>query len=66
MAFDMRCFKHAVGATGAAVWLRQKVYCYAGSSDFNDTEERDSAASMQLDMPRRSRQVTFTCNKCGE
>ena len=24
-----------------------------------------SAAQVQLGMPRRSRQVTFSCNKCG-
>ena len=37
-----------------------------GSSDTGAAEEGDAVARLQLDMPRRSRQVTFTCNKCGE
>lgn len=35
--------------------------------DKYDSESNDDSgsASIDLDLPRRSRQVTFTCNKCG-
>ena len=29
------------------------------------SNEESTSASIDLDIPRRSRQVTFTCNKCG-
>ena len=31
-----------------------------------DADVDGSVATIQLDMPRRSMQVTFTCDKCGE
>ncbi|CAL8461908.1 g1439 [Coccomyxa elongata] len=36
----------------------------SGSNTSNDGDEEDTGAWVQLEMPRRSRQVTFTCNKC--
>ena len=39
---------------------------HAGSNDSEHGEEESFEASMPLVMPRRSRQVTFTCNKCGK
>ncbi|KAK9908679.1 hypothetical protein WJX75_001344 [Coccomyxa subellipsoidea] len=36
----------------------------SGSNDSEHGEEESFEASMPLVMPRRSRQVTFTCNKC--
>lgn len=39
----------------------------AVGDDKYDSEGNDDSgsASIDLDLPRRSRQVTFTCNKCG-
>ncbi len=31
-----------------------------------NADANGSVATIQLDMPRRSMQVTFTCDKCGE
>ena len=45
--------------------LRHALLWMSGRSNDGSSEE-DAAAQVQLGMPRRSRQVTFTCNKCGE
>eukprot|EP00890_Picochlorum_soloecismus_P000347 jgi/Picsp_1/1312/NSC_04793-R1_zinc ribbon 1 len=34
-------------------------------NDILEGNEDSRSASIDLDLPRRSRQVTFTCNKCG-
>jgi len=33
--------------------------------DSSEKSDDSTSASIDLDLPRRSRQVTFTCNKCG-
>lgn len=38
----------------------------AGDGDDGDDRKDDAVVEMDLDLPRRSKLVMFTCNKCGE